>query len=73
MAAEEQLDTDLAGVATSVAFVTDTTGRTVHFVCEDPDQAAAIARDWADRYPELSPRIVVESDPTWRFRSTYAV
>ena len=73
MAAEEQLDTDLAGVAFSVAFVTDTNGRTVHFVCEDPDRASTIAREWAALYPELGPKIVVESDPGWRFRNSYSV
>ena len=48
-------------------------GRTVHFVCEDPDRAATIAREWAALYPELGPKIVVELDPGWRFRNSYSV
>ena len=71
MTAEEQLDTDLAGVAFAMAFITEAKGRTMHFVCEDPDRASAIAREWASLYPELSPKIVVESDPRWTFRGAY--
>ncbi len=71
MTAEEQLDTDLVGTAFAIAFITEAKGRTMHFVCEDPDRASAIAREWASLYPELSPKIVVESDPRWRFRSAY--
>ena len=71
MTAEEQLDTDLSGTAFAIAFITEAEGRTMHFVCEDSVSASAIAHQWASLYPELSPKIVVESDPRWTFRSAY--
>lgn len=72
MVAEEQLDGEIAGVATLMAYVTTVSRRTAHFVCEDKDAASAIARDWATRYPELKPQVSVQSDPTWAFRRSYA-
>jgi hypothetical protein len=72
MAAEEELDGSLIGVANLLAIVTTMDRRTVHFVCEDPDRASGIAREWAGTYPELTPKVAVESDPTWAFRHTYA-
>ena len=53
MVAEEQLDEQLRGTATLMAYVTTLDRRTAHFVCEDPARATEIARDWAGRYPEL--------------------
>ena len=71
MTAEEQLDTELTGAAFAIAFITRVQGRTMHFVCEEPDRASAIARQWASLYPELSPKVVVEPDPRWTFRNGY--
>ena len=55
-----------------MAIVTTIDRRTAHFVSENPDSALEIAREWAGRYPELTPQISVESDPTWAFRRAYA-
>lgn len=71
-AAEEELDGSLSGVAILMAIVTTMDRRTAHFVSENPDSALEIAREWAGRYPELTPQISVESDPTWAFRRAYA-
>jgi hypothetical protein len=67
--AQDRLSAALAGVAVDVGRVTEVGSRVIHYVTDDGARAKRIAEAWAAGERALKPRVTVERDPTWRFRS----
>ncbi len=70
-AAEDELETVMAGVAIEVAHVTDARRRITHYVCEDGGPALAAAKAWAARYRQWGTSAELRRDPHWEFRHSY--
>lgn len=67
--AQDRLSAALAGVAVDVGRVTKVSVRVLHYVTDDGPRAKAIAEAWSAGERALKPRVAVERDPAWRFRS----